>query len=120
MSEISVKKFASLDELFEHTGKSIAKIYSGKDHCCRCGCGGKYYYAGSKLFNGMIKRAKKAFEETLEYVNTYCNGDFEKLCREDKDILQGFVYRPGVYVNIPKLSGNNKCYCIYFKNEDED
>ena len=67
MSEISVKKFASLDELFEHTGKGIAKIYSGKDHYCRCGCGGKYYYAGSKLFNGIIKRAKKAFDETLEY-----------------------------------------------------
>lgn len=43
----------TLNELLaEHnkTIKDIAQIYHGKDHWCRCGCGGKYFEPGEKGF----------------------------------------------------------------------
>lgn len=50
----AMKNYATLDELMENMNGKAVKVYSGKDDCCRCGCGGKYYYAGSKLFNAML------------------------------------------------------------------
>ena len=54
----------------------IEKLYSGKDHFCRCGCGGKYYYPNDRLFNSIVKKAcKKAYEEgvELDVQSTYIN-----------------------------------------------
>lgn len=121
MSEIRVKDFETLDALFKHTGKGLAKIYAGLDRNCRCGCGGKYYYAGSKQFNSMINRAKKAFIETKNYIENYCEevGKSGLSCF-DRELIQSFVYNPEIYVNIPRLTGNNKCYCIYFLDDDDE
>ena len=56
-------------EFFENFLKSVSieKIYKGKDHNCRCGCGGKYYESSSKSFKGILTRAKKALEFLREY-----------------------------------------------------
>lgn len=67
---------------------TITKIYSGKDNCCRCGCQGKYYSRGDKMFAGILRKAKKlAFSQGYE--------DY------------------GNFINIPY--GNNRAYTIYFE-----
>lgn len=65
---------------------TITKIYSGQDNCCRCGCRGKYYNKGDKMFAGMVRKAVKlaTTQETEEEYN---------------------------FINIPY--GNNRAYTIY-------
>lgn len=65
---------------------TISKIYSGQDNCCRCGCRGKYYNKGDKMFAGMLRKAVKmaAQTETEEFYN---------------------------FINIPY--GKNRAYTIY-------
>ena len=60
----------------DNNTRQIYKIYSGRDNVCRCGCAGKYYNLGDKMFNSILKRATKKMSEpsvdvddTGEYIN---------------------------------------------------
>ncbi len=64
---------------------NISQVYLGKDHCCRCGCGGTYtatsYMENPRsdvddaLVSKRLKRAKKLVSEGAEvaYGSTYVN-----------------------------------------------
>ena len=64
---------------------NISQVYFGKDHCCRCGCGGTYtatsYMENPRsevndtLVEERLKRAKKLVLEgaEVEYSDTYVN-----------------------------------------------
>lgn len=64
---------------------NISQVYFGKDHCCRCGCGGTYTATSymkdprsevnNKLVETRLKRAKKLVLEgaEVEYGDTYVN-----------------------------------------------
>lgn len=60
----------------------VEKIYSGRDHVCRCGCAGKYYYSNDKMFQRILKRAvAKSYEQDVDideqptYVNISYDND---------------------------------------------
>jgi len=65
----------------------VKQIYYGKDHYCRCGCGGKYAYPGSKGFT--------------RYANAIINLGGIEFVQEDEQ-----------YINISLP--NNRAYTIYF------
>lgn len=115
----AMKNYATLDELMENMNGKVVKVYSGKDDRCRCGCGGKYYYAGSKQFNAMLNRAKREYIKTRE-VCMLIETDLHGLSVQEKRTYRNFVYHPDVYVNIPRSDSNNKCYCVYFSTEDDE
>lgn len=64
---------------------NISQVYFGKDHCCRCGCGGIYTATSymkdprsdvnDSLVEKRLKRAKKLVLEgaEVEYGDTYVN-----------------------------------------------
>ena len=64
---------------------NISQVYFGKDHCCRCGCGGTYTATSymenprSKVDDALVeerlKRAKKLVLEGAEvmYTDTFVN-----------------------------------------------
>ena len=84
-------------------GKSIVKVYAGKDNYCRCGCGGDYFYNGDNGFNECLKLAFQRCNSMrpsskLVQKNFYMN--------EPEGKIEG-------YINIPLV--NNQCYCIYFR-----
>lgn len=83
--------------------KEIVKVYFGKDHWCRCGCGGSYYYYQE---SGYSKAMQAAFQR--------CNSmrSSSKLVQNDFHMSEPEGKTAG-YINIPL--GHNKCYCIYFK-----
>lgn len=85
--------------------KNVIKIYKGKDDCCRCGCGGKYYY---KKFENLLNDADLEFQTLNEY------GDYKTKSRFFMEEAQG--NKEG-FINIPIYNKNNKCYCIYYKNK---
>lgn len=92
-------RLPSLKELLSSV--AIEQIYVGKDHHCRCGCGGNYYTFGqnSPLMKRFITRADNLFKENLRYcemVNTFETN----------------------WINIPSsFEGSGKCICIYFKGK---
>jgi hypothetical protein len=80
------------------TLSQISQVYSGKDHCCRCGCGGTYISTSymdkprneinDKLAARRLKRAQSLLSAGAEY-----------------DIQNN-------YANI--VTGNNRCLTFYF------
>lgn len=93
----------TFEEVLAEIGKSvddIEKVYHGKDHWCRCGCGGNYFYNGvdkagyTRAINKMKKPDFKAF---------------------DIESNTGSV----TWINIPDADRDNMCYCIYFKKEEK-
>lgn len=83
------------------TNVQIEQIYVGRDHGCRCGCGGNYYdfNQNSPIFKRFITRAAKFFEENLQYCEMTDSFDTN-------------------WMNIPtSFYGAGKCICIYFKGK---
>lgn len=90
-------KVPSLNDLLASV--QIEQIYCGKDHFCRCGCGGNYYTFGqnSPLMKRFLTRAQNNLEKNLEYCDF--TNDFETN-----------------WINIPtSFEGPGRCICIYFK-----
>ena len=99
------KAYPSLKTILN--GKTVTKIYSGKDDCCRCGCGGTYIYPYNKRFNYVLKKASEAL----------CD-----LETADATHHSRFMLDDTAYVNIPRYDESkdshkdrNLCYCVYFK-----
>jgi hypothetical protein len=94
--------FEDLLKKFGRTEDEIEKIYHGKDHWCRCGCGGNYFYRG-------VETEKRGFNRALSSLK---KETFESFDIEYHD------YGGGAWLNIPKANQDNKCYCIYFKQKE--
>jgi hypothetical protein len=93
---------------------TITKIYKGKDNCCRCGCGGKYYYPDNRSFKRILKNAEKVFNENLKLseenlISIF--GETERFQTMHHPNGSGWVNIPVLDEMRPKL---NQCYCIYY------
>ena len=75
------------------------QIYRGKDHHCRCGCGGKYADPGTPLFKRYLTEMKK-----LRF-------DASKI--EPAPASYGGV---AAWINIPIEGSDDRCFCLYFKD----
>ncbi len=100
---------------------SITRIYSGLDHCCRCGCGGKYHERGTRGFKIILNKliagkvtpypaGKKRYGRGGGH-----NEEIEEVGIDDG----GSAYENGKmpvnvdYINIPIDETSNRCYCLY-------
>lgn len=100
-------------ELAKHNRKitDITKIYSGLCNCCRCGCGGRYFEAGSVGFKRALNKIQKPdFEPLAEGTEVIAPA-------HDHDIVksEGIVY-DHTYLDIPYNKDNDKCFCLYFED----
>lgn len=78
----------------------LTRIYSGKNHCCRCGCGGRYFEKSDKSFQSVLARLERMMRDN-------CKDSEEADCGRDG---------AGGWVNIPYgHPRSNKCYCLFFK-----
>lgn len=87
----------TLNEILKANGRKledITQIYRGKDHWCRCGCGGTYFERNRPEDARGFKRA----------INQMNKPDFETWDVEVGD----------TYINIPYDADNDKCFCVYF------
>lgn len=91
------------------TVNDVQKIYHGLDHCCRCGCGGKYFKRGSVGFTRAMNTMQSDSFEPLKPGDIVHTRDGRVLKSESVDVDM-------IYVNIPYNGETDKCYCIYFKN----
>lgn len=102
-----INKFTENDVFpfsFIFDGFEIEQIYSGKDHYCRCGCGGKYYDdMSSRTAKIILTRAEKAFKKYYYECEMFIGKDY-KNC----------------WLNIPtNFEGPGRCYCIYFHKKEK-
>lgn len=104
----------NLNELLQKHGRTVAdvtKIYSGLEHCCRCGCGGKYFEPGDRGFARALNAiAKPGFEPVPKGVTMWRRGS---LAGTSDGIAVGETYGLS-FVDIPYGQSNDKCYCLYF------
>ena len=78
--------------------ESISQVYSGKDHHCRCGCGGEY------TATSFMKDPRSDVNDSLVA---------KRLKRAKKLISEGAEYDFGTnYLNL--VTGDNRCLCFYF------
>lgn len=102
----------------------IKKIYSGLDHCCRCGCGGKYHDRGTIGFKRILSKlvAGKVAPYPAGTPRYVKGGGHNELLDEPGLDYGGSAYDSGKipksfnYINIPIDATSNRCYCLY--NED--
>lgn len=90
--------------------EDVRRIYSGLDHCCRCGCGGKYHEKGEigfkRILNKLIAGEVEPYPAgAVRHVQG--GGHNENIIEEGLDYGQK-------YLNIPIAGTSNKCYCLYF------
>ena len=113
-----------LDEILKPAGwtvDSIVKIYSGLDHCCRCGCGGKYYKRGSVEFKRILNKliAGKVTPYPAGKNRYVTGGGHREMLVEVGIDYGGSAFNGGKipvsfnYINIPIDETSNKCYCLY-------
>ena len=104
-----------LDEILKPAGwkvEDITRIYSGLDHCCRCGCGGKYHDKGTTGFKRILNKLIKG--NVIPYptgTKRYVTGG-----GHNEEIVEEGLDYGGSYINIPIDGTSNRCYCLY--NED--
>lgn len=117
-----------LDEILKPAGwttNDIKRIYSGLDHCCRCGCGGKYHDRGTigfkrilnKLIAGKVTPYPAGKErhvtgaghnEVIKEVGIDYGGSAYSSCK-----TPAAGYSNVNYINIPIDETSNRCYCLY-------
>lgn len=114
----------TLNEILKPTDwtiDSITRIYSGLDHCCRCGCGGKYYERGSIGFKRILNKliAGKVTPYPAGKERHVTGAGHDEVIKEVGIDYGGTAYDGGKipksfnYINIPIDETSNKCYCLY-------
>lgn len=86
----------TLEKILAHVGwkeDSIKRLYYGKSHCCRCGCGGKYHERGSRGF----KRYMNMLKRGVMLAHDWTKADISSRC----------------YVNVDLAGTNDRCICLY-------
>lgn len=97
--------FESTDKISENIfeGCKITQIYSGKDHWCRCGCGGKYYDdPTSPAFKRLVTRAKNILKLNPDGIEMFEGSD------------ENWINVP---TTITRRNHPGTCICIYFKGK---
>ena len=91
--------------------EDVKRIYSGLDHCCRCGCGGTYYDKGSTGFKRILNKL------VAGEVEPYKAGEFRFVVGggHRENIIEEGLDFGGSYLNIPIANTSNECYCLYFE-----
>ena len=100
----------NLEKLLEKYGRNletVTKIYHGLDHCCRCGCGGRYFYRGTSGFTRAVNTMKKDEFLPLTPGNTMYTHDGRAMKCEG-------IGSGKNYLNIPYDGSKDKCYTLYF------
>ena len=89
---------------------NVKRIYSGLDHCCRCGCGGKYFEQGSIGFKRILNKL------IAGKVEPYPKGEVRRVVGggHNENVIEEGLDFGGDYLNIPIAGTSNKCYCLYF------
>lgn len=84
----------------------LIEIYSGKNHCCRCGCGGRYFKKDDKMIGTVLSRLERMMRDN---------------CKNSEEADFNDFGDGNGCVNIPYgLPHENKCYCLYFELADRD
>ena len=113
-----------LDDILKPVGwttDSIVQIYSGLDHCCRCGCGGTYHQRGTIGFKRILNKliAGKVVPYPAGKLRHVVGGGHNEMVTEVGIDYGGSAYDNGKipktfnYINIPIDGTSNKCYCLY-------
>lgn len=87
----------TLYEILNSNGRKfedITQIYRGKDHYCRCGCGGKYFKPGERGFKRAVTQMNKS--------------DFTPLAVEAP---AGYRF---INISYDNSTREGKCFCLYF------
>lgn len=98
-------------ELTKHNRKitDVTRIYHGLCNCCRCGCAGNYFEAGTVGFKRALNKIQKP--------------DFEPLAEGTEVIApahgHSIVKSTGIwselnFFDIPYDKNTDKCYTLYF------
>ncbi len=86
------------EQFLEIQINQISQVYNGKDHHCRCGCGGEY------VATSYMKDPRSVVDDALIQ---------KRLARAKKLILSDVQHSIGTtYINI--VTGNNRCLTFYF------
>jgi len=86
----------NLDEILKLVNwkqSDITRLYYGKSHCCRCGCGGTYHDRGTPGFKRYINQLLRG----VELAHPFQKDDIDAGC----------------YVNIDLAFTNDRCICLY-------
>lgn len=115
-----------LDQILTPAGwkvDDIKKIYSGLDHCCRCGCGGTYHERGTIGFKRILNKliAGKVTPYPAGKKRHVTGAGHNEVIEEVGIDYGGSAYDGKMpksfnYINIPIDGTSNRCYCLY--NED--
>ena len=89
------------------TEKDVKQIYRGRDHHCRCGCGGKYTTHADKGFARVLKHALTV--KPLAANQRVCGSDGRVFKSVGIEVDEGHEY-----INIPYNAEKDLCYTIYF------
>lgn len=100
---------------------SITRIYSGLDHCCRCGCGGKYHERGTIGFKRILNKliTGKVVPYPAGKKRHVTGAGHNEVIEEVGIDYGGSAYDGGKmpanvdYINIPIDETSNRCYCLY-------
>ena len=98
-------------ELATHNRKitDIKRIYHGLCNCCRCGCGGRYFDAGTVGFKRALNKIQKPdFKPLAEGTEVIAPAHGHSIVKSE-----GIVY-DRTYLDIPYNKDNDKCFCLYF------
>lgn len=87
------------------TIEDVEKVYTGKDHHCRCGCAGNYYYSSlSRQVNVLLTN-----DVQVQSLITRATNLIGKGAGHITDIKEG------LYINV--RYGNNRAITIYFREK---
>ena len=115
----------TLDEILKPAGwtiDSIKRIYSGLDHCCRCGCGGTYHDQGTIGFKRILNKlvAGKVTPYPKGKLRHVTGAGHDEVINEVGIDYGGSAYDDNGkipasfnYINIPIDETSNRCYCLY-------
>lgn len=93
---------------------NISKVYIGKVNTCRCGCGGEYYYADGRVWNGKDqlvdevlsqKKIKTIFNRVIKCINADISGDYD-LANKVSNV---YISDTGIHVD-----AGSRSYGVYF------
>ena len=88
----------TIEQFLQSEISNISQVYFGKDHCCRCGCGGNY------TATSYMKDPRSDVNDSLVQ---------KRLKRAKKLVLEGAEVEYGYnFVNIP--TGENRALTFYF------
>lgn len=98
-------------ELAKHNRKlsGVTKIYHGLCNCCRCGCRGRYFEAGSVGFKRALNKIQKPdFEPLAEGTEVIAPAHGHSIVKSTG------IWSEANFFDIPYDKNTDMCYTLYF------